>query len=65
MTEPIRIGLSLLPKLRIAHSFIGVGVRSMTWEPTASTGEDAGLSSEATRWPAAIPTRVARTPNRA
>ena len=49
MTEPIRTRLSLLPNCRIAHSFSGVGVRSMTCEPTASTGEDAGSSSEATR----------------
>ena len=65
ITEPMRTRLSLLPKRAIAHSFIGVGVRSMTWEPTASTGDDAVFSSEATKWPAATPTRVARTPNRA
>ena len=33
ITEPIRIGLSLLPNCRMAHSFIGVGVRSITVEP--------------------------------
>ena len=64
-TEPIRIGLSAVPKVRIAHSLTGVGVRSMTVEPTASTGEAAGTVRAATRWAAAIPTRVARTPYRA
>ena len=54
-----------VPNCAIAHSLIGVGVRSMTVEPTASTGEEAGSSSAATRWPAATPTRVASTPNAA
>ena len=53
------------PNCRIAHSLSGVGVRSITCEPTASTGDEAGSSSDATRWPVAIPVRVARTPNRA
>ena len=35
--------LVVAAELPIAHSFIGVGVRSMTWEPTASTGDDAGF----------------------
>ena len=48
-TLPTRIGLSAVPKLATAHSFTGVGVRSMTVDPTASTGEAAGLSSDATR----------------
>ena len=65
ITDPIRIGLSLLPNSRIAHSFIGVGVRSMTVEPTASTGEESGLSTAAIRCPAATPTRVASTPKAA
>ncbi len=64
-TEPIRIGLSAVPKVRIAHSLTGVGVRSMTVDPTASTGEAAGTVRAATRWAAAIPTRVARMPYRA
>ena len=65
MTEPTRIVLSLSPNWRIAHSFMGVGVRSMTWDPTARTGEDAGFSREATKCPMPTPTSVARIPNRA
>ena len=61
-TEPTRMILSASPKVRIAHSFIGVGVRSMTPDPTASTGEDAGSVREAARCASPIPTRVARTP---
>ena len=49
MTDPIRIGLSWSPNCRIAHSFIGVGVRSMTCDPTARTGDEAGLSRDATK----------------
>ena len=49
ITLPIRIGLSFVPNSRTAHSFMGVGVRSMTVDPTASTGEDAGFSAAATR----------------
>ena len=52
-TDPTSTALSALPNCRIAHSFSGVGVRSMTVEPTASTGEAAGTVSAATRWPAA------------
>ena len=50
-TDPMRIGLSLVPNCLIAHSLTGVGVRSMTVEPTASTGDEAGSVSAATRWP--------------
>ena len=64
-TDPIRINLSLVPKFRTAHSLSGVGVRSMTVEPTASTGEETGSRRAATRCAAAIPVTVARTPNRA
>ncbi len=64
-TEPTRIGLSLVPKVAIAHSLTGVGVRSMTADPTASTGDEAGSSSEATKWPVAVPTSAASSPNRA
>ncbi len=64
-TDPIRIVLSLVPNCAIAHSFMGVGVRSMTWDPTASTGEAAGFVNAATRWPRATPTTVARTPKTA
>ena len=49
MTEPIRIGLSALPKVAIAQVLTGVGVRSMTVEPTTSTGEAAGTVRAATR----------------
>ena len=49
ITLPMRIGLSLVPNSRTAHSFMGVGVRSMTVDPTASTGEEAGFSAAATR----------------
>ena len=41
--------LVLGAELRTAHSFMGVGVRSMTVDPTASTGEDAGFIAAATR----------------
>ena len=61
-TDPSRIGLSMVPKFLIAHSFTGVGVRSMMLELTASTGEESGCNREATRWPAAMPSRVAMTP---
>ena len=49
VTLPNRIGLSALPKFWTAHSLTGVGVASMTVEPTASTGEAAGLTKAATR----------------
>ena len=62
ITLPMRIGLSLVPNSRTAHSFMGVGVRSMTVDPTASTGEEAGFIAAATRWPADMPARVASTP---
>ena len=62
-TDPTRTVLSLVPKWAMAHSLSGVGVRSMTVEPTASTGEAAGSVSAATRCPAATPTMVASTPN--
>ena len=61
-TDPMRIGLSLVPNRATAHSLTGVGVRSMTVEPTASTGEDAGSVRAATRWAAATPSSVASTP---
>ena len=56
------MALSAVPNWRIAHSFIGVGVRSMTVEPTARTGEAAGTVRAATRCAAASPTTVASTP---
>ncbi len=62
ITDPTRMILSAAPKVRIAHSLAAVGVWSITAEPTARTGEDAGAVKAATRWPAAIPTRVATTP---
>ena len=62
VTEPTRTSLSALPNSRMAHSLSGVGVRSMTVEPTASTGDAAGTVSAATRWAAARPTTVASTP---
>ena len=62
VTEPTRIALSAEPNSRIAHSFSGVGVRSMTVDPTASTGEAAGTVRAATRCAAASPTTVASTP---
>ena len=43
MTEPTRIGLSAVPNCRIAHSFIGVGVRSMTVEPDGQDGRGGGV----------------------
>ena len=48
-TLPSRIGLSAVPKFWTAHSFTGVGVASMTVEPTASTGDAEGLTNAATR----------------
>ena len=57
--------MSLVPKLLIAHSFTGVGVRSMMLELTASTGDESGSSRDATRCPAAMPNRVAMTPKAA
>ena len=62
VTEPTSTSLSAVPNCRIANSLSGVGVRSMTVEPTASTGEAAGTVRAATRCPAARPTSVARTP---
>ena len=64
-TDPTRIGLSAVPNRATAHSLTGVGVRSMTVEPMASTGEEAGLTNAATRWPAAIPTSALRIPKKA
>ena len=61
-TLPMRIGLSADPNCATAHSLTGVGVRSMTVEPTASTGDAAGFSQAATRCPVAMPIRVASTP---
>src|SRR6476661_62471 len=60
-----RTALSAVPKLRTAHSFTGVGVASMTVDPTARTGEDAGSTKAATRWPTAIPVRAAMRPHTA
>ncbi len=48
-TEPTRIGLSAVPKVATAHSLTGVGVASMTVDPTARTGEDSGDTRPATR----------------
>ncbi len=48
-TEASRTSLSEVPNWAIAHSLTGVGVRSMTVEPTARTGETAGLTKAATR----------------
>ena len=48
-TEPMRIGLSAVPNVATAHSLTGVGVASMTVEPTARTGEDSGETNPATR----------------
>ena len=48
-TLPMRTGLSAVPIVRTAHSLTGVGVASMTVEPTASTGEASGATKEATR----------------
>ena len=61
-TLPMRTGLSLVPSSRTAHTFRGVGVRLMTAVPTASTGEEAGTVSAATRCPTAVPARAARMP---
>ena len=60
-TEPMRMGLSAVPKVATAHSLTGVGVRSMTVEPTASTGEASGETNPATRWPTPAPAAAART----
>ena len=62
---PTRIGLSALPKVATAHSLTGVGVASITADPTASTGEEAGLTRAATRWPTAMPATAARAPEAA
>jgi hypothetical protein len=51
-----------VPSCRTASSLIGVGVRSITVDPTASTGDAAGTVSAAARWPAARAKTVARTP---
>ena len=48
-TDPMRIGLSLVPKVETAHSLTGVGVASMTVDPTARTGEDSGETRPAAR----------------
>ncbi len=42
-------GLSAVPKWCTAHSLTGVGVASITVEPTASTGEAEGFTKAATR----------------
>ena len=64
-TEPMRIGLSAVPKVPTAHSLTGVGVASMTWLPTARTGDDAGEVRAATRCAAAVPRAAARMPQAA
>ncbi|EKA62576.1 hypothetical protein B277_01844 [Janibacter hoylei PVAS-1] len=64
-TDPMRIGLSAVPKVPTAHSLTGVGVASMTWLPTASAGEAAGSVRAATRCAAAVPSAVATTPQTA
>ena len=48
-TDPMRMGLSAVPNCATAHSLTGVGVASMTVDPTASTGEASGETSPATR----------------
>ena len=62
VTLPSRIGLSRVPNCATAYSLTGVGVASMTADPTARTGEDAGSRRPATRCPTAIPATAARTP---
>jgi hypothetical protein len=49
VTVASKMGLSDVPNWATAYSFTGVGVASMTTEPTASTGEAAGFVSPATR----------------
>ena len=49
VTVASRIGLSAVPNRATAYSLTGVGVASMTTEPTASTGDAAGLISPATK----------------
>jgi len=48
-TEASRIDLSAGPNFAIASSLSGVGVRSMTVEPTERTGEATGSTKAATR----------------
>ncbi len=64
-TDPMRIGLSAVPNCATAHSLTGVGVRSMTVEPTASTGEDSGETKPATRCPRPAPAAALSTVPRA
>ena len=61
-TDPRRIGLSVFPNVDTAHSLTGVGVASMTAEPTAMTGEASGFTRAAARCPAAMPATAARAP---
>ena len=60
-TDPMRIGLSAVPNCATAHSLTGVGVRSMTVEPTASTGEASGETNPATRCPSPAPAAALST----
>ena len=56
------MGLSFVPNVRTANSFAGVGAASMSAEPTASSGEATGLTSDATRWPTPTAAPAATTP---
>ena len=48
-TEARSIGLSAVPTFAMTSSLTGVGVRSVTTEPTERTGDAAGVVTAATR----------------
>lgn len=50
------------PRFPTAYSLTGVGVATMTVEPTASTSDAGGLINLATRWAAVMPPPAASTP---
>jgi hypothetical protein len=60
LTNPAR---AASPNHLITAIFTGAGARSMSVEPTTSTGEDAGAISVAAKWPTARPTSAATAPN--
>ncbi|GAA2795367.1 hypothetical protein GCM10010470_32950 [Saccharopolyspora taberi] len=68
MTRAIPISsalLSAVPKIRIAKSFTGAGVRSIAVLPTASNGDERGESTPARRCPDASATAALTRPTTA
>ncbi|MGW4473586.1 hypothetical protein ACWENQ_28315 [Nonomuraea sp. NPDC004354] len=57
--------MSLSPNVAIAHSLAGAGARSTNASPTATTGNDPGPTSAATRYPTPSATAPATSPTTA